>query len=429
MEIFESYPLIIHASLIIILSYFFNYIAQKTNIPSVLLLMALGIGMQFEIAYFSNRTINFFPYLELLGIVGLVMIVLEAALDLKLTKSKWKTIWKSFVISLLSIVIQGTILTLLFKYYLNTATINAVLYAMPLAITSSAIVIPSIKKLAPENKEFLIYESTFSDILGIMFFYFIIDYNELDNIINFGVALSWNLALTLIISVFSAYLVIFIFQKMKSEVKLFLLISVLLLLYATGKLFHLSSLMLILIFGIFMRNPKIFFRGFTQKYINIESVNKVFDNLKLITEETSFVVRTFFFLIFGITISLASLLNLKIAIISFSVIAILLIVRFFLLLIFTGRKSIIPNLFIAPRGLISILLFYAIPERYISEEFEHGILFFVILLSSILMAISLFWHNRKEKNRILIKNTFLELDAEIEDEEEIIKILRKDKSN
>ncbi len=425
MEIFESYPLIIHASLIIILSYFFNFIARKTNIPSVLLLMLLGIGLQFEIAYFSDRTINFFPYLELLGIVGLVMIVLEAALDLELKKQKWKTIWKSFAIALLSILLQGTALTFLFKYYLNTATINAVLYAMPLAITSSAIVIPSIKNLPSEKKEFLIYESTFSDILGIMFFYFIIDYNQFDNIANFSIALGWNLVLTIIISIITAYFVIFIFQKMKSEVKLFLLISVLLLLYATGKLFHLSSLMLILIFGIFMRNPKLVFRGFTKKYVNIESVNKVFYNLRLITEESSFVVRTFFFIVFGITISLASLLNLKIAIISVSVIAILLIVRIILLFLFTGRKSIFPNLFIAPRGLISILLFYAIPERYISEEFEHGILFFVILLSSILMAIALFWHNRKEKTRILIEETFAELNDGIDDEEEIVKILKQ----
>ena len=43
--VLSSYNLIIEASLIIILSYFFLQIAKKTNIPSVLMLIALGIGL------------------------------------------------------------------------------------------------------------------------------------------------------------------------------------------------------------------------------------------------------------------------------------------------------------------------------------------------------------------------------------------------
>jgi len=43
----------------------------------------------------------------------------------------------------------------------------------------------------------------------------------------------------------------------------------------------------------------------------------------------------------------------------------------------------------APRGLITILLFYSIPEDLVVEEFNSGILLLVILASSILMAVSL----------------------------------------
>ena len=53
--------------------------------------------------------------------------------------------------------------------------IISLVYAVPLSIVSSAIVIPSVGSLMPEKKEFMIYEGTFSDILGIMFFYFLVE--------------------------------------------------------------------------------------------------------------------------------------------------------------------------------------------------------------------------------------------------------------
>ena len=42
---------------------------------------------------------------------------------------------------------------------------------------------------------------------------------------------------------------IYVFQNITGNVKLFLLIATLLLLYAVGKMFHLSSLLIILVFG------------------------------------------------------------------------------------------------------------------------------------------------------------------------------------
>ena len=46
----------------------------------------------------------------------------------------------------------------------------AVIYATPLSIISSAVAIPSSAGLREQEKEFVVYESTFSDILGIMVF-------------------------------------------------------------------------------------------------------------------------------------------------------------------------------------------------------------------------------------------------------------------
>ena len=72
---------------IIILSFFFNIISKKTNIPSVLLLILLGMGLKIGLQSAGIfKDVELDSILEILGNVGLVMIVLEAALDLKLEK-------------------------------------------------------------------------------------------------------------------------------------------------------------------------------------------------------------------------------------------------------------------------------------------------------------------------------------------------------
>ena len=84
----NPYILIISLCSIIILSFFFNIISKKTNIPSVLLLIALGIGIKYSMDYYGliDEDLKLNTILEILGNIGLVMIVLEAALDLKLEK-------------------------------------------------------------------------------------------------------------------------------------------------------------------------------------------------------------------------------------------------------------------------------------------------------------------------------------------------------
>lgn len=58
---------------------------------------------------------NLMPVLEVLGIIGLIMIVLEVALDLKLSKEKIPVILKSFVIALLCLLINAGLIAWIFK--------------------------------------------------------------------------------------------------------------------------------------------------------------------------------------------------------------------------------------------------------------------------------------------------------------------------
>lgn len=395
MEILSSYNIIIEVSLIIILSFMFNGISKRTNIPSVLMLIILGVGLQYLMNYFVKDQIDFFPILEVLGIIGLIMIVLEAALELKLKKDKVVPILKALGVAFIGLVASAWVAALILYQFIPDMTMkSAWLYATPLSILSSAIIIPSVAGLRPAKKEFHIYESTFSDIIGIMMFYFLVgelNPSESSGFIGFGL----NLIITVVIAVVASYVIILIFQKIKSQAKLFLLIAVLLLLYALGKKLHLSSLIIILIFGLIIANMKLFFSGKLERFLQIERANQIYHELHIVTLETAFVVRTFFFVIFGLTITVSSLWNVNVAFISLAIIISIYAIRFAVLRIFIG-SDIMPQLFIAPRGLITVLLFYAIPQEAIIDTFEPGILLFVIIVTSLVMTWAMIRNGKKE---------------------------------
>ena len=406
MEILSSYNLIIGASLIVVLSFFFNGISKKTNIPAVLMLIVLGILIKITLEFFIPEIPDFKGSLEILGTVGLIMIVLEAALELELKREKLWPIIKSMAVALIGLVGSAYVAALiLYQFIPNMTMQSAWLYATPLSILSSAIIIPSVGGLAEQKKEFHIYESTFSDIMGIMMFYFLT--GKLNPAEDTGVSgFTLNLVLTIVIALVASYAIILVFQKIKSQAKLFLLIAVLLLLYAIGKKMHLSSLIIILVFGLIVKNVNLFFPGKTKIFLESERMQQIYHELHIVTLETAFVVRTFFFVIFGITNVLSSLLSINVAIVSLLIITSIYAIRFLVLMIFVG-KDMLPQLFIAPRGLITVLLFYAIPSEAQIEGFESGILLFVIIATSLVMT----WAMIKDKQKM---GTLLdEIDEEI----------------
>ncbi|NND52122.1 MAG: hypothetical protein HKN54_06935 [Flavobacteriaceae bacterium] len=400
MEQFDAYTLIIAASVIVLISFFFVAFAKRTNVPSVLLLIALGVGLQYLLKYFDIPTPDFFSVLEVLGILGLIMIVLEAALDLKLKRDKIGTIISSLFIAVLGLGVSFLAAGFILYYMIpGMSWAQALLYATPLSILSSAIIIPSVSNLSDKKREFHIYESTFSDIIGIMLFYFLIGYFENQAAAEAGMSTDnpvgtfiINFFVTLIIAFVSSYLILIVFQKIQSGAKLFVLISVLVLLYSIAKKFHLSPLIIILIFGLAVSNSSLMFRGPFRRLLNPEKFREMEHGLHDLTAETAFIVRTFFFVIFGASIMVSSLFSLEVLKVSLVLIASIFILRYILLRIFIG-KDISPQVWIAPRGLITILLFYAIPASFQTNRFDSGILLFIIIATGLFMTVGLILHS------------------------------------
>ena len=404
----NSYVLIMALAGVIILSFFFNIISKKTNIPAVLLLIGLGMGLKGVMNAYNiiDDDLKLNTILEILGNIGLVMIVLEAALDLKLEKDKLGLILKSFIVANLGIFGSMFALAGFFMYIFPSTTFyTAVVYAIPLSIMSSAIIIPSVGRLTGKKREFMVYESTFSDILGIMVFYFMIgaEGGAGEGSIFWEIVL--NVLGTVLLSVVVAYVMVYLFQHLRMQVKLFLIIAVLLLLFAIGKYFHLSSLLIILAFGIVLNNTDVFFRGRLAKLFDKEKVKPILHDFHILTLESAFLIRTFFFVVFGLSISISSLYNVEVAVNSLAIVAILFIVRFISLKIF-AKDFMFPEVFIAPRGLITVLLFFVLmkSETINIPFFDTGLLLYPILITSMIMMFALISYRGEKVSDVLLQN-------------------------
>jgi len=387
---------------IVIVSYLFNLLAKRTKVPSVLMLLGMGMILSTVGNYFSVPQPNVQPSLEILGSIGLIMIVLEAALDLEFSRDRRSLVGRSLMLTLFEMGFTVLFLAGLFHVGMDATWECALLYAVPLSILSSAIVIPSIEYFKKDLKEFMIYQSTFSDIIGIMLFYFLVEgfENPSGSVSEWLLQFGWSFGISVIVSAVFSYLLVLLLQNIKTQLKLFLLISVLILLYAVGKLLHLSSLLVILIFGMILNNPKLFFPGRLQRLLKADIVNSLLKDFKLITRETAFIVRTFFFVVFGYSIDLTSLGNpLVIFFAALSLVGIYQIRK--MAVSWTVSKPTLLLNYLAPRGLITILLFYAIPENMTITQFDNGILLYIILVSSSIMAWGMVRHQEKDDHRTL----------------------------
>ncbi len=403
----NPYLLIMSISGIVILSFFFNILAKKTNVPAVLMLIVLGMGMKVVLdSYGLSKDLSLDTLIEVLCNVGLVMIILESSLVVKREKQNAQLMLKALLIASVGMGVSLIGLTLFFLYIFPSANVySAVCYAIPLSIMGSAIILPSIGQLQGKKREFMKYESTFSNIIGIVLFSFMAGANGRSE-----ASVVWDLLMTIVVTVLLsiavAFCLVYLFQRLQSRLNLFLLIGVLALLFAVGNYFHVSSLLLILAFGVLLNNTDLFFRRRLTKLFDKEKVKPILRDFKNLTLESAFFIRTFFFVLLGFSITLSSLYDWRIVVNSMAIVGILYLVRFIALRIF-AREHLLPELFIAPRGLVTLLLFFILAKNDAIDipAFVPGLLLYPIIITSILMMISLILHRGETVKDVLLRKS------------------------
>ena len=392
--------------LLIIFSYLFDLIAKKTKFPSVILLMITGIiARTIANSYGFDNTVLLNSLIPVLGTIGLVLIVLEGALELDIRKEKLGLILSGFFAAFIVLTLNIILLKVFFTTILKIPNDPATLYAIPLSIISSAVVIPSASGLLTKDKEFVIYESTFSDILGVVIFNYSIQQVGLNEslvslapIIQLGIQILGIIFLSLVIT----YLLARLIQGIDHHVKFFLILALLILVYAIGKYFHFPSLLTIFIFGIFLGNGGDLLPNFMTKSINAEKTKKSLHEFHVLTSESTFLVRTFFFLFFGFSISLNSFMSPEPYFYAITVLLIMFGARYLYLSFSTFSFNTAPLLYMSPRGLISILLFLQLgtlkDPSLKTNIIDERVLLLVILISMLVMLFGTLKNNEIKEN-------------------------------
>ncbi|MDA8132619.1 MAG: cation:proton antiporter [Elusimicrobia bacterium] len=381
-------------SVIVLVSYLFDMLSDRTRLPPVVLLILSGLLLRL----ISNWTGYIIPYLDYvlapLGTIGLILIVLEAGLDLELNLEKTRLIRKSSLSSLAGLLLCLFGIAGLYKLLFGEPWRVCLINAVPFAIISSAIAIPGARLFSDSRREFVTYESSFSDILGILVFNFI----ALNAVFGVGSLFSFFLEIvvtTLLSLLFSLGLTALV-ERVRHQVKHLPVFAILLLVYATAKMMHYSPLILVLVFGLFLNNITLFIRGNMRKYFRLEKIQDEVVQFKSVIAESTFVIKTFFFVLLGYSADIPKLLDRNA----------MAIVLPLMLIVYASRalplRLMLPKLrasaltYVAPRGLITILLFMGIPSDFRLAMIPDSVLLWTILISSLVMTWGVIKHSGDE---------------------------------
>jgi NhaP-type Na+/H+ or K+/H+ antiporter len=166
-------------------------------------------------------------------------------------------------------------------------------------------------------------------------------------------------------------------------------------------------LIFILFFGLVLNNIDEL-KSFTWiKKLNPYQFDREVNKFRDIVTEGAFLIRAFFFTLFGFSFETREIINLDTLGFATLIFGMIVIVRVIILKI--SRLPVFPLVFVAPRGLITILLFFAIPVAYSIPLVNKSLIIQVIILTVIFMMIGLILtggnsEKKQRKNDIMDDN-------------------------
>jgi hypothetical protein len=380
---------------LLLIAYVFDLTAVRTRIPSVVLLLLLGWVVRLAADSAGLQIPSLHALLPILGTVGLILIVMEGSLELEFDQSKLTMIGKSTIMALIPMLVLAFGMSWALNHFAGVPCRLALINSIPLCVISSSIAIPSAKSLDRSSREFVVYESSISDILGVLFFNFV-TLNE-----SYGFSAIGNFGLKLILIVAVSFLatlgLALLLRKIDHPIKFTPIILMVILIYTVSKMYHLPALLFTLIFGLVLGNLDEL-RGI--KWIRMLQPEKLNDQVHKfghLTMEITFVIRSVFFILFGYLIDTSQLTDAGTFLWAASIVAGIFIMRAILLQAL--KLPLMPLLFIAPRGLITVLLFLSIIPELNIPMVRQSMITQVIILTALVMMTGAMLEKRKVEIR------------------------------
>ena len=176
-------------------------------------------------------------------------------------------------------------------------------------------------------------------------------------------------------------------NKLEGHVRFLPMLAGIVLLYAIGKELHLSPLVLVLVCGLLLNNTHVLRRLPRVNAIRHPEYEQTLKEFKGLVAELTFATKSFFFLLLGYWTEVREMAVAQAWWLAAGMVASIYATRWALLRLL--RQPDADRLvWIAPRGLITVLLFLAAYETSTLDRFPFGAVMLVVLATSALTALA-----------------------------------------
>lgn len=302
---------------IIFLGFLSEQIFKKTNIPDVLLLIGVGIGIGTILEWTSAEA--FGSGAVLFTTFALIFILFQGALSIDF-HTLIKSLSSSLSLTVLNFILTVIVITLI-SFFLGYSLLVSLLIGMILGGTSSAVVIPLVNSIQIKDRYGLILtlESAISDVLCIVGTITILEIMNTGEVVASSIfnSVLTSFSLALVVGLIVGLVWVFIMARSELITKSYLLtIAVVVGLYAfiESPFVGGSGAIGALTFGLVLGNSR-FLLSKTHHHTKQKDIeeheNKVIKNVlspsaKNFYSEISFFVKTFFFVYLGILIDFSN---------------------------------------------------------------------------------------------------------------------------
>lgn len=384
---------------VILIGFFANLLFRLTKIPSVLLLIAIGVILGPATGWIPTASlIEVAPYF---GTIALLIILFEGGLELDI-RSVVQQAPRAALLAVLVFVFSVGMVFLFAFFTLKMAMATSLMIAAIFGASSPAICLPVVSGLSvrKETQTILKLESALGDVLLIVSVLLILDFQVAGSQSTSGMISRFLMSflVALVIASIAGGLWSRLIGWMKGEPLAYMLtLGFVFLLYFTVEELGGNAAIAVLLFGIMLENMHVVadrasVRVRTLFGIDIRAEQFVLHEfMKNITEELSFLIRTFFFVYLGLILNFSSITP-RIALSSLGIVVLLFAGRWIGVLSIRKRSRFSAGetqavLAMLPRGLATAVMAF-LPLQYGvgGMEMLPTYAFAVIVLTNILMT-------------------------------------------
>ena len=376
---------ILIGSVFLLTAFAVERIDRRSGVPSVIVMIVLGLLAEPLLRPMGVVAGELKSMVPVAGTIGLVLIVLEGALDLELRRERLGLAATAFGVAVAGFALCTGAFAVLAVQLLHISDYRALVLAIPFAVISSAIAIPGSHFLEQRAREFVIYESSVSDIVGVLVFFALVHSDA--TVRGFLTDLAGGGLLSLLLAIACSVMLVLVTTRAAAHVRHIPLLAGLFALYAGGELLHLSPLLMVLLFGLLLNNRSVLDRVAGLRHVSEQISAATVGEFRVLVQELTFAVRGFFFFLLGYSTDLH---DFAVAPSWIAAAAILLVVYAArnVLLRLTDRRLAAALTWIAPRGLVTVLLYLEAAQRIALPVYLDGTVRLVVILSATFLALA-----------------------------------------